>query len=282
MKEMKVVYTPDSQMRSPVLLLRSMWQGVLDSRELAWRLFIRDFYAKYRKSLLGILWAFLTPLVTGLVFIFLQGRGVVRFGDTGIPYPVYVLTGTILWQLFTESLNAPLATVRTSSHMITKVNFPREALIISSFYQVMLNLLIKVLILAGTFLYFGIPLTREVALAAGAVLVLILLGMSIGLFLTPIGLLYSDVTSSLVIVTQVWFFLTPVVYPSPKNFPFNVVANLNPVTPVLTTARDLMTIGTVKNPEAFFVVTALALLGMFVSWVIYRLAVPIILERMSA
>jgi lipopolysaccharide transport system permease protein len=279
---MKVVYTPDSQMRKPGLLLRSMWRDLLGSRELAWRLFLRDFFARYRSSVLGIVWAFLPPIATGLVFIFLQARGVVRFGETGIPYPVYVLVGTVLWQLFTESLNAPLATVRASISMLSKVNFPREALIVSSLYQILLNLLIKVVILAGTFIYFKIPPTWGLAASGLAVFVLILLGMSIGLLLTPLGLLYSDVSSSLVIVTQVWFFLTPVVYPAPKSFPFNLVANLNPVTPVLSTARDLMTTGTIAEPTAFAVVSVLALLGLFAGWIFYRLAIPILLERMSA
>jgi lipopolysaccharide transport system permease protein len=279
---MKVVYSPDSQMRKPGLLLRSMWRDLLGSRELAWRLFLRDFYARYRRSVLGIVWAFLPPIATGLVFILLQSRGVVRFGETGIPYPVYVLVGTVLWQLFTESLNAPLAMVRASISMLSKVNFPREALLVSSLYQILLNLLIKAVILAGTFIYFKIPPTWGLAASGVAVLVLILLGMSIGLLLTPLGLLYSDITSSLVIVTQVWFFLTPVVYPAPKSFPFNLVANLNPVTPVLSTARDLMTIGTIAEPTAFAVVSVLAVLGLFAGWIFYRLAIPILLERMSA
>jgi lipopolysaccharide transport system permease protein len=279
---MKVVYTPDSQMRRPGLLLRSMWRDLRDSRELAWRLFLRDFYARYRSSVLGIVWAFLPPVATGLVFIFLQARGVVRFGETDIPYPVYVLVGTVLWQLFTESLNAPLATVRASISMISKVNFPREALIVSSLYQILLSLLIKAVILAGTFIYFKIPPIWGLAASGFAVFFLILLGMSIGLLLTPLGLLYSDVTSSLVIVTQVWFFLTPVVYPAPKSFPFNLVANLNPVTPLLTTARDLMTIGTIAEPGAFAFVCVLAVVGLFAGWIFYRLAIPILLERMSA
>jgi lipopolysaccharide transport system permease protein len=259
-----------------------MWRDLLGSRELAWRLFLRDFYARYRRSVLGIVWAFLPPIATGLVFILLQSRGVVRFGETGIPYPVYVLVGTVLWQLFTESLNAPLAMVRASISMLSKVNFPREALLVSSLYQILLNLLIKAVILAGTFIYFKIPPTWGLAASGVAVLVLILLGMSIGLLLTPLGLLYSDITSSLVIVTQVWFFLTPVVYPAPKSFPFNLVANLNPVTPVLSTARDLMTIGTIAEPTAFAVVSVLAVLGLFAGWIFYRLAIPILLERMSA
>ena len=106
-----VVYTPESQMRTPGLLIRSMLRDIKASRELAWRLFLRDISAKYRQSILGVFWAFFPPIVAGLVFIILQSKKVVNFGETDIPYPVFVLVGMTLWQLFVESLNAPLSAV---------------------------------------------------------------------------------------------------------------------------------------------------------------------------
>lgn len=277
-----IVYTPTSQINSPRQLLRSMWDDLKGSRELAWRLFVRDFFARYRKSVLGIFWSFIPPIVTGLVFIVLQKKGVVHLGATEIPYPVYVLVGTILWQLFTESLNAPLNTVRASIAMLAKVNFPREALIVSAFYQILVNLLIKALVLVGIFVYFGIPLSAGLLVAPVAILVLILLGMTVGLILTPIGMLFSDVGSSLTIITQAWFFLTPVVYPTPKNFPYSLLSTLNPVSPVLSASRELMTQGTMGAPHLFALVSGITLIGMFFAWVMYRLAMPIIIERMSA
>jgi len=113
-----VVYSPESQMHTPGRLVRSMFQGLKDSRELAWRLFIRDISARYRQSMLGIFWAFLPPIITGLVFIILQSRRVINLGETDIPYPVYVLIGTTLWQVFTESLNAPLRSVNAARSML--------------------------------------------------------------------------------------------------------------------------------------------------------------------
>lgn len=277
-----IIYSPESQIRTPSRFLRAMINDMKNSRELAWRLFVRDFFARYRRSVLGIFWSFLPPILTGLVFIVLQKKGVVHLGPTEIPYPVYVLVGTILWQLFTESLNAPLNTVRASISMLGKVNFPREALIVSAFYQVLVNLLIKSLVLAGTFIYFGISLSAGILIAPVAILVLILLGMTIGLILTPLGMLFTDVGSSLAILTQVWFFLTPVVYPAPKTFPYSLIATLNPVSPVLMAARDLMTRGTMDDPLLFAVVSGLTLVGLLFAWVMYRLAMPIIIERMSA
>ena len=63
------IYTPESQIRVPRRLIRSMWNDLKDSKELSWRLFIRDLSAQYRQSLFGALWAFLPPIITSLIFI---------------------------------------------------------------------------------------------------------------------------------------------------------------------------------------------------------------------
>ncbi len=277
-----VIYSPESQMRTPGLLLRSMLQDLKASRELAWRLFVRDISARYRQSIIGVFWAFLPPIITGLVFIILQSKKVVNLGATDIPYPVYVLVGTTLWQVFTESLNAPLKSVIAAKPMLAKINFPREALIVSAFYDVLFNLLIKSIILVGILVYFKVPLTWGLLMAPMAILILILLGMSIGLLLTPLGTLYTDVTQGLIVVTSFWFFLTPVIYPPPQSYPYSLLATLNPVSPILMGARDLLTKGVFTNIGPFLVVSGLTILALFIAWMIYRIAFPIIIERMSA
>jgi lipopolysaccharide transport system permease protein len=279
---MRIVYTSESQIRTPGKLFRSMWRDLKDSRELAWRLFYRDFLSRYRKSVLGIFWAFLPPIATGAVFIILQSHSVVNFGKTDVPYPVFVLVGTTLWQLFTESMNAPLNSVKVSKSMLAKINFPREALIVSAFYQVLLNLGIKAIVIAGVFVYFRIPPTIGLLGAFGAVLILIALGFSIGLFITPVGALYDDIAAALPIVTQIWFFLTPVVYPSPKTFPFSLIATINPVSPILNGVRDLATRRILQDSQLFLAVSIMTVVGLLFAWLLFRLALTIIVERMSA
>lgn len=269
-------------MRTPRLLLRSMWHDVKASRELSWRLFRRDVSARYRQSLFGVLWAFVPPIVTSIIFIVLQSRSVVDFGEIAIPYPVYVLVGTILWQLFVDSLNAPLKSVTEARPLLVKINFPREALLISSFYLVLFDLLIKLVVLTAVFLIFGLQPTWGLLLAFIPILMLMLLGMAIGLLLTPFGMLYTDIATSLPIVTSLAFFITPVVYAPPTSFPFSLIAILNPVSPALIAARDLITTGSMTNLVPFLVISAITFILLFVGWLLYRVALPIIIERMSA
>jgi lipopolysaccharide transport system permease protein len=229
-----------------------------------------------------VVWAFVPPIVTSLIFIVLQSRSVVNFGETAVPYPVFVLVGTILWQVFTESLNAPLKSVTAAKPFLVKVSFPREALIISAIYLTAFNLLIKLIVLAVISLLFRMPLTPGLLLAPLMIIMLMLLGICLGLFLTPLGVLYTDVTTSLPVIISLWFFVTPVVYSPPSEFPYSLIAVLNPVSPLLIAARDLITTGTLNNLPAVLLVSGLTIVGLFVAWIIYRIALPILIERMSA
>ncbi len=277
-----VVYSPESKLRSPIVMAREMWKDLLASRELAWRLMVRDISAQYRQSFLGILWAFLPPIATALIFVVLNSRKIINVGETNIPYPVFVIFGTVLWQVFVDSLNAPLKVVIASKAMLSKVNFPKEALILSGMGQTLFNLGIKLLILIVVFIVFKIPITWGILFSLLAILVLILLGTTVGLALTPIGVLYTDVAHGITIITSLWFFVTPVVYPPPVNFPFSLLVLLNPVSPILVGARDLATEGVLHNPIPFFVVTILMIFVFLITWVVYRLAIPILVERMNA
>lgn len=277
-----VIYTPESQMRTPGKLFTAMLQDLKDSRELAWRLFVRDISARYRQSVLGVLWAFLPPILSGLVFIVLQSNNVLNLGKTTVDYPLFVLVGTILWQVFIESVNAPLRSVQSAKAMLAKINFPREALILASFYEVLFGLAIKGVVLAAVLVFFKVKITAGLLLALPVIVMLILLGMTIGLLLTPLGMLYTDVGSALAVFIQFWFFVTPVVYPPPTSFPFNLIVTLNPVSPILIGARDLLTLGTMSSSGAFLLVSGLTLTWLLGAWVLYRLSLPIIIERMSS
>jgi lipopolysaccharide transport system permease protein len=133
------VYTPESPLKNPARLLREMFRDLLASRELAWRLFVRDTSAQYRQSILGYAWAFIPPLVASLPFVFLNSQGVVAIKGTSIPYPAFAMIGTIIWQVFVDALTVPLKTVTAAKSMLVRINFPREAILLAGLGQVIFN-----------------------------------------------------------------------------------------------------------------------------------------------
>ncbi|GAB4187207.1 MAG: hypothetical protein Fur006_26930 [Coleofasciculaceae cyanobacterium] len=278
----EVVYTPESMLRHPVQLFKLMWRDLLASRELAWRLMVRDISAQYRQSFLGVAWAFLPPIVMAAGFTLADEAKVFNVGVTDLPYPAYVMFSTALWQTFVEAINGPVQAVTMAKPMLARVNFPREALILAKVGEVLFNFAIKLILIAGLFIWFRIPVSWTVMLAPVAIIHLIMLGTLIGTLLSPLGVLYQDVSKGLTMVTGFWLFLTPVVYPLPSEGTFGVLVKLNPVTPLLVTARELATTGVISNAYGFWVVSVLTLGGLLLTWVAFRLAMPYVIERVSS
>jgi lipopolysaccharide transport system permease protein len=278
----EIVITPESRLRHPVQLVQEMWRDLLASRELAWRLMVRDISAQYRQSFLGMFWAFIPPIVTAVGFTLATDAKVLNIGTTDLPYPAYIMFSMALWQTFVEALNGPLQAVVAAKPMLAKINFPREAIILAKLGEVFFNFGIKLILIIGLFIWFQMPISWTVILAPVALIHLVILGTFLGLFFSPIGVLYQDISRGLTMVTGVWLFITPVVFPVPKEGFFATLVNLNPVTPLLVTIRELATTGIVSNSFGFWLVSGIAFVGLLLSWVIYRLTMPILIERMSA
>jgi lipopolysaccharide transport system permease protein len=275
-------HTPESKVRHPVVLLKEMFRDLGASRELAWRLVIRDISAQYRQTALGYFWAVFPPLVTSLVLILLKSSAVMDIKGIGVPYPAYVMMGTVFFQLFVDALNAPLKVVTESKSILTKINLPREAFILSGIGQVLFSFGIKIILLIGVFIYFKVHVNWTAVLLPIPLLGLLFLGTMLGILLIPLGLLYKDIQSALLIATQGLVFLTPVAYPPTVGGTLGKILNLNPVTPLLMGAKDLVTHGIPGDLIPFFTTFALTLIFLFIGWLVYRLALPIIIERIGA
>ena len=281
-QQYEAIYTPESSLRHPVRLFKQMWLDLLSSRELAWRLLVRDISAQYRQSFLGIIWAFLPPIVMAAGFTLANQAKVINIGETDLPYPAYVMFSTALWQTFVEAINGPVKAVTVAKPMLARVNFPREALIVAKLGEVFFNFAIKLILIIALFIWFQVSITWTVILAPVALINLIFLGTFIGVLLSPLGVLYQDVSKGLTLITSFWLFLTPVVYPVPTEGVFGNLVKLNPVTPLLVTTRELATTGTISEPVGFWVVSIITIVGLFITWVGFRLAMPFVVERVSS
>lgn len=278
----EVVYTSDSPLRRPGQLLYDMCKDISESRELALRLFLRNIRSKYRQTMFGYVWAFLPPVFTTLVFVFLNSQKIINVGDTEIPYPAYVLIGTLLWQGFADALNSPLRAMNESKSFLIKINFPREALILAGVGEVLFNFTIRLVLFFAVFLWYRLSLPLSVLLAPVGILALIALGLMFGLLLAPLGMLYQDLEKALPLITTVWLLLTPVVYPPLTNWPASLLSSLNPVSPLLVTTREMLTQGSFSQVTGFMVVSSTTCILLFLVWVLYRLALPHLIERMGA
>lgn len=276
------VYTPASQLTDPLRLFRGMLRDIIISRELAWRLLVRNISSRYRHTFFGYLWAFVPPIMTAGVFVFLQNAGYFTVGHTEVPYAIFVLTGLILWQVFADAVHAPLRLVQQSYSILTKINFPREALILAGAGEVLFASLIRLALLIAALLWFRVGVSWTAICFPFGMLALIGLGIALGLLITPVAILYHDVGQALPFVLYLWMFLTPVIYPVPSTWAGSLLVSLNPVSTVLDTARGFLFSTAPPYLGGFLLVSSLTVLGLLAGWFLYRLALPILIERMSA
>lgn len=275
------VYTPNHRLRHPGILLAELFRDLKAGRELAWRLFVRDLSAQYRQTALGYVWAFLPPLAASLTFIFLNAQGIVQIEGTGIPYPAFAMIGTLLWQVFVDAMSGPAQSLLAAKPMLVKINFPREAILVSSLYMVVFNFLVRLVLVAAVMIWWRIPVGPGLWCFPLAMLGLLVTGFAFGLVLTPAGGLYGDVLKAIPIIAQFWMLLTPVVYPARTAGLGGFLATWNPVAPVLITAREALTAQPLSALVPFLVVSLAAAVACTIGLIAFRLAMPHLIARMG-
>jgi lipopolysaccharide transport system permease protein len=275
------VYTPDSGLADPRRLFREMAAELKNSRELAIALFRRDLKAQFRQSILGYAWLFFPPIATTMVWFFLNRSGVVQVADTGMPYPAFVMIGTLLWQAFIDSLTKPINSLNGARAMLVKLNFPRIAPVLAGIGETTLISAIRLVLLIPIFFFAGVVPSWTMIFFPFAYLALVILGTAIGSFLTPIGLLYSDVARAIGVFGQFAMYATPVVYPIATVGLLGWVNKLNPVTYLIETGRATLVGGPFDFLLISLAITAAAFVLLLIGWTIFHITVPRIIERMG-
>lgn len=253
----------------------------MSSSFLARQLAVRDIKAMYRQSYLGIVWAFITPIATAMVWIVLQGTGTVQLSDTGIPYPLYVFCGTLLWSIITEAITSPMGSTNAARGILSKINFPKEALILSGIYKLLFNTAIKIIILLAFVFLFGVGLHWSLLLFPFAILGGLLIGTTLGLFITPLGMLYKDIGKIINFGMQFLMYVTPVVYAIPKDGIMKTIMEWNPLTPIILTGRDLVVGHSPEYLTYFLIVIAICIPFFILGLLLYRISIPVLVERLS-
>ena len=174
----------------------------------------RDLSVRYKQSVLGVLWAVLTPLVTVGIFALIFGR-VANLPSDGIPYPVFCYAGLLPWLFFAQSVQRATVSMVAERNMLTKVYFPRLIVPISSTLAPLADLAISALVLAGMMAWYRVaPALRVVWLAPLLLLWVWLVAVGVGTLLSAANVYFRDVGQMISFLIQVWMYASPVIYPS--------------------------------------------------------------------
>ncbi|MGH9942987.1 MAG: ABC transporter permease, partial [Pyrinomonadaceae bacterium] len=222
---------------------RPLWQLPRRS-ELVWSLARREIAARYRGSVIGLVWVALTPAVMIAIytFIFAEVFGA-RFGERGSPwdYALYLFCGLLPWTAFQETTQTSAGVIVAQSNLVKRVVFPLEALPAAQALAALATQLFgTVVLLAATFI-----IQRELhptLLWLPVLLVPQLLAMLGAAWLVAsLGVFLRDTGQAVGLLLMAWMFLTPIIYPEqavPERY--RALISANPFTPLVRGYRRIL------------------------------------------
>jgi lipopolysaccharide transport system permease protein len=190
---------------------RELWRH----RELLFFLTWRDVKVRYKQTVLGIAWVVLQPVLTMVVFTVFFGRLAGLEAKTGgLPYPLFVYTGLLLWTLFAGAITNAGNSLVINQHLITKTYFPRLVIPLSCVGVALVDFAVAFVVLGGMMLWYGIAAGPEMLLLPVVVGLTVLMSLGVGAALAGLTVAYRDFRYVVPFIAQLWMFLTPVMYPS--------------------------------------------------------------------
>jgi lipopolysaccharide transport system permease protein len=240
--------------------LRELW----DYRELLYFFTWRDIKVRYKQTALGVAWAVLQPFLSMIVFTLIFGR-LAGMPSDGIPYPLFAITALLPWQFFSHTLAQASTSLVVNERVITKIYFPRMLVPMAASLGGLMDFAVASVILIGMLFLYGVFPGGTILLLPFFLALALAAALGVGLWLSALDVQYRDVRYTIPFLTQIWFFATPVVYPSslvPE--PWRTLSGLNPMCGVVTGLRWIMA-GGPPISMALLITSALAALLFLIS-----------------
>ncbi|MEO5600089.1 MAG: ABC transporter permease [Cyclobacteriaceae bacterium] len=196
--------------RKKVFDLKELWQY----RELFYFFTWRDVKVKYKETVLGIIWVILQPILSVGIFSIFFGRGL-NVPSAGLPYPVFVFSGLLLWTVFSASISNGGNSMVTNAPIIKKIYFPRIIIPISSILVSAIDFIIAFAVFIAMLMYYNVVVDFPGVLYFWpAAIVLMILGtLGISCWLAALNVKYRDFRFVIPFGLQIALFVTPVIYP---------------------------------------------------------------------
>lgn len=253
--------------------LRELW----NYRELIRNLVVRDLKVRYKSSVLGIAWSWMSPLLMMIVYtVFFT-----IFLHNDVPrYPVLLLCGLLPWSFFNDSVFQATGSIIGNAHLIKKVYFPREVLPISAVLSNLVNFLIALPIFFALVLVSGAPLSWWALLLPITIMIQVVFTLGLAFLLATLNVFYRDTQHILGVLMVAWFFLTPVFYPIvtvPQEahvlgIAFNArlwLRRLNPMASIIASYRDLLYWGAPTGLDFLLRTAVTALIVLAVGYLLF-------------
>lgn len=210
---------------------------VWNRRSLIVSLAISDLKLRYRNSVFGFFWSFLEPLMmlTILYFVFTE-----IFHGTIKDYPLYLLMGLIMWNMFSRGTSMGMESILTKSGLITQTYLPREVVVLSSVLTSFFMMFFEFIVFFIFMAVFGLTPSITLVMLPVMIVILFLLTLGVSFALSSLFVYYRDLRAIWGVILQAGFFAATIIYQI-TIFPEKIrhIISLNPIVPLLDISRDI-------------------------------------------
>lgn len=246
------------------LNLRSLWEY----RELLYFLTWRDIKVRYKQTALGAAWAILQPTATMLIFSLFFGR-LVKVPSDGVPYPLFAFAALVPWTFFANGLNQSSNSLIASANLLKKVYFPRLAIPVATVLAGVVDFILAFVVLLLLMAYYRVVPTINIVWTPLLLMLAFVTSLGVGLWMSALNVKYRDVRYVVPFLLQIWFFSTPVAYPSSLlSEPWRTIYSLNPMVGVVEGFRWAL-LGTKTAPGPMLIASAVASVMILISGAFY-------------
>jgi lipopolysaccharide transport system permease protein len=240
-----IVITPPKNIEFPDL--KEVWRF----KDLLYFLVKRDLKVRFQQTFIGVLWIVLQPLILMLIFNIILGV-LMRVPTEGIPYPVFFLSGFVVWQFFSQIVNSSAYSLLGNVGLITKAYFPRLALPLSTTIGAIIDFVMSFLVLVIFLMAYHYPITPRYLLLPFLVLLTMFFSLGVGLLFGALMVVFRDTKNLLGFILMIWMYISPIMYPiSIVPEKYQILFYLNPLTGFINAFRWVF-LGTDTLPSALF------------------------------
>lgn len=278
--EQQILDQPDQQENEewPEEKRQGALRILISHRELIASLILRDIRARYKQSVLGIAWALLQPLAMMVIYTVVFSH-IVRVDTGEIPYPVFSYIALLPWTFFSQSVVTGTECLVSNFNLITKIYFPREVFPISAVLGKTVDLALGILVLVPLFVIYSIHPTWMIVIVIPVLLIQLCLMLGLTFALSSFNLFYRDIRHIVPLLTTMWMYLTPIIYPLdlvPKKF-FTLYM-LNPMAPVMDAFRKVALQGKPPMWGYLGISAAVSVLTLIVGYRVFKRLEPAFAE----
>lgn len=241
-------------------------------KDLLFNLVKREIASRYKQSILGYFWVVLNPLFQMLVMTIVFSK-IMRISIPGAPYFLFLYVGLLPWTFFTNALVSSMGNLVGMGSLIKKVYFPREIIILATLLAKAVDLALASVIFVFFMIIFRQPtnLGLDLIMVPTIFAIQFIFTLGVALFISALNLFYRDVQYLINLVLTLWFYLTPVIYPTemvPEKL--KIILSLNPMSVLINAYRRVILSAQLPNLPHLAVALIVSLMVFMIGWGVFN------------